>query len=165
MNKRVLSLLLMTTGAAISSGAAEPDSTTAPKAVEQPSVRSDVLYLPDTAEGHHNGERLQEFYHFQQEIIYRDLDKTHIKLLVPETQVAPEYPSQLANRKIPGSVTLVFIVNELGFVTEAAVSKSSNADFDAPALKMIKKWKFRPSAYDGVPIRNLMVLPVNFSPK
>ena len=134
-----------------------------PAEAESPALRSDVLYLPDTPAGHQNASRLKDVLHFRQEVVFRDLDPSRLRHLDAIHRVPPTYPSSLLGYRKDGSVTLVFIVDEQGRVAEAAISKSTHPDFEAPALSMIQTWRFQPATYDGVPIRNVVELPVVFS--
>lgn len=82
---------------------------------------------------------------------------------VPVRMVPPDYPYELKRQGVTGVVTLIFDVDEKGIVLDAKVQKSSNPQFEQPALDAISKWKFKPARKDGVPIRTKMAIPLQFS--
>jgi periplasmic protein TonB len=88
-----------------------------------------------------------------------DLDKRP----VPISQVSPAYPSALKKAKIPGSVTLVFLLNEEGRVEDARVENSTRPEFEKPALDAVRRWRFQPGMKDGKPVRTYIRVPIRFS--
>jgi len=68
----------------------------------------------------------------------------------------------LREKGVGGTVTVVFIVDEHGKVAEEAVVESANSFFDAAALRAVKKWRFTPATYDGIPIRSIVDVPITF---
>jgi TonB family protein len=66
--------------------------------------------------------------------------------------VQANYPVQAAESKLSGEVSLVFAVDANGFVTDAAVAKSSDPVFDDAALEMIQKYRFAPRFEGGEPV-------------
>jgi len=81
---------------------------------------------------------------------------------VPVRMVPPEYPYQLKREGVTGVVTVAFDVDEKGNVQGAKVVKSSNTEFEKPALDAITKWKFKPARKDGVPITTRVSIPLQF---
>ncbi len=66
-------------------------------------------------------------------------------------------------RKMPGSVTLIFIVDTEGRVTKPKILKSTDPVFERPALSAIKRWKFDPGKKNGKPVNSKMKIPITFS--
>lgn len=54
--------------------------------------------------------------------------------------------------KLPGLVTVEFVVDTKGAVVNPAVVHSDNPSFERPALEAILNWKFRPATVDGKPV-------------
>ena len=82
---------------------------------------------------------------------------------VPVRMVAPVYPDSMRRDGVSGVVSVVFEVDEKGNVTDPKVQKSSNHEFEQPALDAIVKWKFKPGLKDGVPIKMKLSIPLKFS--
>jgi protein TonB len=68
-------------------------------------------------------------------------------------------------RKAPGTVYVVFIVDENGRVQSPAVQQSPDPVFDKAAIEAIKKWKFEPGKRSGKPVRFRMRQPITFPDK
>ena len=64
-------------------------------------------------------------------------------------QGAPLYPSEMRGKKVEGVVTVIFIVDPSGKVSNLRVERSSNPAFEKPALDAVKKWKFEPGVKGG----------------
>jgi len=75
----------------------------------------------------------------------------------------PEYPSAMKQGGISGLVALKVEIDENGFVTACAVSKSSNPEFEQPAINAVKNWKFKPAQKSGNPVKIRIVIPIKFS--
>jgi protein TonB len=82
---------------------------------------------------------------------------------VPVRMVPPAYPYELKRNGVTGVVSLVFEVDEKGDVVDPKVVKSSNAQFEQPALEAIVKWKFKPGRKDGVPAKMKIAIPMQFN--
>lgn len=65
-------------------------------------------------------------------------------------------------KKAPGTVYIIFIVDQNGRVQNPTVQKSTDPVFDKPALTAIKKWKFEPGKRNGKPVRFRMRVPFTF---
>lgn len=78
-------------------------------------------------------------------------------------QLPPTYPRELRQRKIEGTVTVVFVVDKDGRVVEPAVESSTHAAFQAPALEAIRRWRFDPAVVRGEKVRARMRIPIRFS--
>lgn len=55
-------------------------------------------------------------------------------------------------RRAPGTVRLVFTVNERGQVEDPAVLSSSDPVFERPALAAVRQWRFEPVRRGGKPV-------------
>jgi len=65
-------------------------------------------------------------------------------------------------RKTPGTVHILFIVNEHGRVENPIVKNSSDPVFEKPAIAAVKQWKFEPGKRNGKPVRFRMRVPITF---
>jgi protein TonB len=79
-------------------------------------------------------------------------------------QPSPQTSSQL-QKLAPGTVTIVFVVDQRGRVENPLVQSSSNPAFEAPALAAVKQWKFEPGKRNGEPVRFRMRVPITFPKK
>jgi len=75
----------------------------------------------------------------------------------------PRYPETLKREGISGMVSISVTIDEKGTVSEAKVTKSTNAGFDQPALDAVTNWKFKPAKKNGQPVSVTVVLPIRFS--
>ena len=78
------------------------------------------------------------------------------------SQVQAVYPPDLRKAKIEGSVTLVFVLDESGRVTDPRVEQSTRPEFEKPALEAVRKWRFRPGMRDGQAVRTYVRIPMRF---
>ena len=79
----------------------------------------------------------------------------------------PTYqPSPVMSAKVrkqaPGTVHVVFIVDEKGRVKNPKIQKSTNPVFERPALNAVKKWRFEPGTRGGKPVQFPMRVPITF---
>lgn len=81
---------------------------------------------------------------------------------VPVRTVPPEVPSSFSRSGAVGLVTLNFLVDDKGNVQEPTVVKSSHAELEEPALKAIKKWRFKPAKKDGEAVSIRVTIPIKF---
>jgi len=65
-------------------------------------------------------------------------------------------------RKAPGTVYILFMVDEQGRVREPRVHKSTDPVFEKPAMDAIKKWRFEPGKRKGKPVQFKMRVPITF---
>ena len=61
-------------------------------------------------------------------------------------------PDGKTNARAPGSVTIIFVVNEKGRVADAKVETSDHPVFESPALSAIRQWRFEPAKRNGEPV-------------
>lgn len=67
-----------------------------------------------------------------------------------------------ARRKAPGTVHILFVVDEQGRVENPVVQKSTDPVFERPALSAVRQWRFEPGKRNGKPVRFRMRVPVTF---
>jgi protein TonB len=91
------------------------------------------------------------------------LAQTKAEPPVPVRTIAPEYPHVMRRDGVSGIVTVRCTVDEKGDVVDPVVEKSSNREFEEPALNALKKWKFKPARQDGNPVAIKVSIPVKFS--
>lgn len=82
---------------------------------------------------------------------------------MPVKAVAPEYPAEMKRDNVSGVVMLKLVIDENGDVLEKSVAKSTRAEFEAPALAAVGKWKFKPARRAGEPVRATITLPIKFT--
>jgi protein TonB len=75
----------------------------------------------------------------------------------------PEYPTSMKQKGVSGLVALRVDIDETGAVTGCTVSKSSNAEFEQPAINAVKNWKFKPAQKGGAAVKISLILPIKFS--
>ena len=80
-------------------------------------------------------------------------------------QHAPDYPAALRGKKLEGLVTLVFVVDPTGKVSNPRVEKSTHPAFERPALDALRQWKFEPGVKGGERVNCKMRVPIRFQPK
>lgn len=78
-------------------------------------------------------------------------------------QAAPVYPSGM--QKIEGLVSVLFIVDQTGKVSNPRIEKSSQKEFEKPAIDAVKQWKFEPAIKAGQRVSCRMRAPIRFQPK
>ena len=75
-------------------------------------------------------------------------------------------PGPILNKELrqrtPGSVYVVFIVNQDGRVENPKVQKSTDPLLEKAALSAIKKWKFEPGKRNGQSVKFRMRVPIIF---
>ena len=78
-------------------------------------------------------------------------------------QQAPAYPVAMRKQGIRGEVVVRFIVDSNGVVQQARVMRSSQREFEEPALNAVNKWRFRPGRKGGRPVATWMEQQINFN--
>lgn len=79
-------------------------------------------------------------------------------------QPSPQTSTQL-QKLAPGTVTIVFVVDQRGRVESPIVQSSSNPAFEPAALAAVKQWKFEPGKRNGEAVRFRMRVPITFPKK
>jgi len=65
-------------------------------------------------------------------------------------------------KKAPGTVYILFIVDQRGRVENPVVQQATDPVFEKPALAAVKQWKFEPGKRNGQSVRFRMRVPVTF---
>ncbi len=81
----------------------------------------------------------------------------------PVYQTPPEYPAELKQKKIQGSVLILFVVDRQGRVMDPKVQKSTHPAFEGPAMRAIRRWRFEPGSRNGSPVQFKMRIPITFA--
>jgi protein TonB len=102
------------------------------------------------------GESLAE--EMAQALDVSDLDKPPTLV----SSVPPTYPPALRRAKVEGAVVLVFVLNEAGRVEDPRVESSTHPEFEQPALKAVRRWRFRAGEKAGEKVRTYMRQPIRF---
>ena len=79
-------------------------------------------------------------------------------------QVPPDYPKELAKKRIKGEAVVEFVVEKDGTVQTGKIVSQTDELFGRAALACVKKWKFKPGTKAGAPVRVLMQVPIQFGP-
>lgn len=77
-------------------------------------------------------------------------------------QISPDYPSSMRQQGIIGSVTVEFDVNTEGKVVRADVVHSTRREFEEPALRAVRNWRFEPGKRHGRAVPFRMTVPIEF---
>ena len=88
-----------------------------------------------------------------------DLDKKPRPLV----QAPPTYPFELRRRKVEGSVSVFFVVDEDGRVVDPRVERATDPAFERPALEAVRQWRFEPAVRGGQKVKARMRVPLRFS--
>lgn len=75
-------------------------------------------------------------------------------------QAAPVYPA--GKRTLEAVVSVVFVVDTTGKVTNPRVEKSTDPVFEKPAVDAVKQWKFEPAIKAGQRVSCKMRVPIRF---
>ena len=78
-------------------------------------------------------------------------------------QAAPVYPA--GKHALEVVVSVVFVVDQTGKVTNLRVEKSTNPAFEKPAVDAVKQWKFEPAIKAGQRVPCKMRVPIRFQPR
>jgi protein TonB len=86
-----------------------------------------------------------------------DLDQRPRVIYQPSPTVSAKLKKQA-----PGTVNILFIVDERGKVESPIVQSSTDPVFEGPALSAVKQWKFEPGMRNGQAVRFRMRVPITF---
>jgi protein TonB len=91
------------------------------------------------------------------------LADSRIEPPVPVRTVSPSFPNDLHDKGISGVVMVNVLIDQQGNPQDLKVARSSNSEFEGPALEALKKWKFKPAERDGSAVALRVVIPIRFS--
>jgi periplasmic protein TonB len=77
-------------------------------------------------------------------------------------RVDPEYSEEARKAKYSGAVLLSIVVNTDGRADNIKVIKSLGMGLDEKAIEAVERWRFKPGANNGVPVRVRAQIEVNF---
>jgi protein TonB len=77
--------------------------------------------------------------------------------------VSPTYPFEMRRAGISGEVLVEFIVDTRGDVVAVQVIRSSQREFEQPAIQAVQKWKFRPGRKGGRAVNTRAQQPITFN--
>jgi protein TonB len=77
-------------------------------------------------------------------------------------QAPPTYPAEMRGKKMEGIVTVIFVVDPSGRVTNPRVEKANHQAFERPALEAVRQWKFEPAIRGGQRVGCRMRVPIRF---
>jgi len=93
------------------------------------------------------------------ETIYTKVDENPVPIKTPP----PRYPDSLKREGVSGLVAVVLVIDEKGMIIASSVAKSSNPEFEKPALDAVKNWKFKPAKKDGNTVKVRVTVPLRFN--
>jgi len=67
-----------------------------------------------------------------------------------------------SRKKAPGTVYILFIVDQRGRVENPVIQQATDPVFEKPALAAVKQWKFEPGKRNGQTVRFRMRVPITF---
>lgn len=91
--------------------------------------------------------------------IYTKVDENPIPVKTPP----PKFPDSMRKDGMSGVVAVVLVIDEKGSILTCSIAKSSNPDFERPALDAVKSWKFKPGKKDGTPVKVRVTVPLRFN--
>jgi protein TonB len=68
----------------------------------------------------------------------------------------------MRGKNLEGAVTIIFVLDASGKVTNPRVEKSTHRAFEKPALDAVKQWKFEPGIQGGRRVPCNMRVPIRF---
>ncbi|MDP4611841.1 MAG: energy transducer TonB [Opitutales bacterium] len=81
----------------------------------------------------------------------------------PTKQTQPVYPIVAKRKGQEGRVTIEFIVDENGNVTNTTIVQSTDPIFERPTIDAVQKWKFDPGEKDGRKVKIRVRVPIPFT--
>jgi protein TonB len=97
----------------------------------------------------------------------KDVDALFSIADLDETPRVIYQPSPILNKemrqKVPGTVYVIFIVDQTGRVDDPIVQKSSDPVFERSAINAVKQWKFEPGKRNGRAVKFRMRVPISFA--
>jgi protein TonB len=83
--------------------------------------------------------------------------------LTPLAKPPPAYPMRARRRGVEGWVTVRFLVNERGEVSQVEIIDADpQGVFDQAVLRSVGGWRFEPGTVDGIPVKTRVETTVRF---
>lgn len=95
----------------------------------------------------------------EDDTVYTKVDENPVPVKTPP----PKYPESLKREGVSGLVAVVIVIDEKGMIIGSSIAKSSNPEFEKPALDAVKNWKFKPAKKDGVAVKVRVTVPLRFN--
>ncbi|HUL54564.1 MAG TPA: energy transducer TonB [Opitutaceae bacterium] len=86
------------------------------------------------------------------------------RIPTPIVAIKPQYPVELAEKGVKGSVTVEFYIDETGAIRVPAVSVKDDSQLSALAVIALRQWKFEPPTRNGRPVLVRASQLFNFGP-
>jgi TonB family protein len=81
----------------------------------------------------------------------------------PEALLTPPPELPLTLKGVEAMAMITIFIDEKGKVTDVEISKVSHEGIEDPIKQAVKKWKFKPSEQDGVPVKAKVTIPLRLS--
>ena len=81
------------------------------------------------------------------------------------SRVAPRYPEAARRANVAGMVIIEVVIDERGNLVDARVLKPLPHGLAEAALDAVRQWTFEPGTLDGVPVKTVFNLTINFKPE
>lgn len=82
---------------------------------------------------------------------------------VPMQTPPPKYPAALRDAGVSGLVVITVVIDETGAVLASEVKKSSQPEFELPALEAMANWKFKPAMIADKAVKVRVAIPIRFN--
>lgn len=96
---------------------------------------------------------------FADDTVYTQVDEKPVPVKTPP----PRYPDALRRDGVAGMCAVSIVIDESGAVIKSSVAKSTNPEFEKPALEAVERWKFKPAKKDGNAVKVKVTVPLRFS--
>jgi len=84
--------------------------------------------------------------------------------VVPPIALSQQIPAFRGQIREAQSFVLEVLIDTMGGVESASMSKSINPQYDRMAVTAAKSWQYQPARLDGVPVKFLKRIQVNLIP-
>ncbi len=82
---------------------------------------------------------------------------------VPMQTPPPQFPEALRKAGVSGVVLVILVIDESGNVLASEIKKSSQPEFEAPALAAVANWKFKPATLANKAVKVRVSIPIRFN--
>ena len=122
------------------------------------SMNFSMRFAPDLGIGNGEGVGID-----QSEFGSRVFDESDVdELPRPLSRLDVEYPRRAKDAGIEGVVILVLVIDRDGKVESVYIESSPSSLFLRPVKETVRKWKFVPARYQGVPVKVRMRQDITF---
>ena len=78
------------------------------------------------------------------------------------TKVNPEYPADLKQQGVTGSVIIRAIISKTGDILNAQVINTVHPGLAQAALDAVKQWRYQPTLLNGHPVEVITTVTIGF---